>query len=106
MTERRRALGRRLGALIPQNPAGSSQGTSRPVDVFFPAAAPGETSNDVSRETESNEDAPLVAVPGAEVALIPVADIEPNRVQPRTVLDEDEPAELPDSGPDAGLLRA
>lgn len=105
MTERRRALGRGLGALIPQSPAGSPQGTSRPVDVFFPAAAPAETSKDVSRETETGEDTPLVAVPGAEFALIPVADIEPNRVQPRTVFDEDELAELSDSVAEVGVLQ-
>ncbi|WP_147919233.1 ParB/RepB/Spo0J family partition protein [Ruania zhangjianzhongii] len=34
MSERRRALGRGLGALIPSGPAGSG-GSQRPVDVFF-----------------------------------------------------------------------
>lgn len=34
MSERRRALGRGLGALIPSGPAGTG-GTQRPVDVFF-----------------------------------------------------------------------
>lgn len=33
MSEKRRALGRGLGALIPSNPAG--EGAARPVDVFF-----------------------------------------------------------------------
>jgi len=105
MTERRRALGRGLGALIPQSPAGSPQGTSRPVDVFFPASPPAEVNKDVSRETDASGEASLVEVPGAEFALIRVADIEPNRVQPRTVFDEDELAELADSVSEVGVLQ-
>ena len=38
MSEKRRALGRGLGALIPNAPANA---TSRPVDVFFPDQRPG-----------------------------------------------------------------
>ncbi|GAB3441410.1 ParB/RepB/Spo0J family partition protein [Phycicoccus ginsengisoli] len=52
MSEKRRALGRGLGALIPNAPA--SPATSRPVDVFFPdqrpAAEPGDTSAQASAE--------------------------------------------------------
>ena len=53
LSEKRRALGRGLGALIPSTPAGESG--SRPVDVFFKdnsAARARSTSYDgVSRET-------------------------------------------------------
>ena len=51
MSEKRRALGRGLGALIPTSPAGP--GSRRPVDVFFrdsSATRPGSDSS-VSRET-------------------------------------------------------
>ena len=51
MSEKRRALGRGLGALIPTSPVGD--GRSRPMDVFFrdnSAGRPGSTTT-VSRET-------------------------------------------------------
>ena len=54
MSEKRRALGRGLGALIPTSPAGP--GSRRPVDVFFrdsSATRPGSTPS-VSRETEAD----------------------------------------------------
>ncbi|NMM23623.1 MAG: ParB/RepB/Spo0J family partition protein [Phycicoccus sp.] len=54
MSEKRRALGRGLGALIPTAPAGD--GRSRPMDVFFrdnSAGRPGSTTT-VSRETPRN----------------------------------------------------
>lgn len=98
MTERRRALGRGLGALIPQGGTNGSQGTARPVDVFFP-----EAKSDVSRETDAEPD--LVDVPGAEFAYLLVEDITPNRAQPRSVFDEDELAELSDSVAEVGVLQ-
>lgn len=39
MTEKRRGLGKGLGALIPTGLDGERSGRERPVDVFFPAAA-------------------------------------------------------------------
>src|SRR5665811_508789 len=54
MSEKRRALGRGLGALIPTAPVGD--GRSRPMDVFFrdnSAGRPGSTTT-VSRETPRN----------------------------------------------------
>ncbi|AKT50858.1 ParB/RepB/Spo0J family partition protein [Arsenicicoccus sp. oral taxon 190] len=60
MSEKRRGLGRGLGALIPQAPAGD-----RPVDVFFPDAerlAPG-TDADVSRESTPRGAADAVMAP-------------------------------------------
>lgn len=130
MTERRRGLGRGLGALIPTAPEGD-----RPSDVFFPRAEPATApipeqapdhasgvDEDVSRETSTprttdNErftgnasadgaDEPALApVPGATFAEIDVASIRPNPRQPRQVFDEDELAELAHSIAAIGVLQ-
>lgn len=100
MSERRRALGRGLGALIPQGSSPAQQGTARPVDVFFPEST---SEPDVSRETVQDSD--LVDVPGAEFSYILVEDISPNRAQPRSVFDEDDLAELTDSVREVGVLQ-
>ena len=47
----------------------------------------------------------LVEVPGAQFAELPVADIHPNRRQPRSVFDEDEMAELVHSVREIGVLQ-
>src|SRR5690625_1807499 len=100
MTERRRALGKGLGALIPQDDDLQTRAATRPVDAFFPQ---GPAAN-VSRETtESDEE--LVEVPGATFAHVPVSDIAPNRAQPRQVFDEDELAELTASVQEVGILQ-
>lgn len=110
MTDKRRGLGRGLGALIPSS-SGDETGSSlptRPVDLFFPepknrnvAAAPARASNKV-RETEPPE---LVEVPGARFMELPVGEIHPNRKQPRTVFDEDDMAELVHSVREIGVLQ-
>ena len=172
MSEKRRGLGRGLGALIPSSAAangssGNGGAVSRPVDLFFPEgrkktepleqpatpAAPaaaktqakdsagsdnqssarpaaakstGATvSEDGKKEAasaaamaESNADpaaaevtghadsgVELVEVPGARFAEISVADIHPNRKQPRSVFDEDDMAELVHSVREIGVLQ-
>lgn len=100
MSERRRALGKGLGALIPQGTTGVQHATSRPVDVFFPQKD--AASADVSRETPADD---LVEVPGAEFAHLLVSDIAPNRAQPRTVFDQDDLQELTDSVSEVGVLQ-
>jgi ParB family chromosome partitioning protein len=62
--------------------------------------------------TEDTRDAPsadngvdLVEVPGVRFAEIPVADIHPNRKQPRSVFDEDDMAELVHSVREIGVLQ-
>ena len=75
MTEKRGGLGRGLGALIPQAP------------------------------TEQSPAGPLNQVEGASFEELPVSSIEPNRVQPRTVFDEDALAELEHSIREVGLLQ-
>ena len=133
MAEKRRALGRGLGALIPSAPSG---GAGRPVDVFFaeqkhaePAVAesvdgsasaePGtpagptawSASSSIAREAANGEPdvvAPgsgLAVVPGAEFAELDIESIRPNPKQPRTVFDEDHMAELVHSIREIGVLQ-
>ncbi len=133
MSDKRRGLGRGLGALIPSSAAASAPGTgsapSRPVDLFFPEARsqtsdltdaaetlfPAEeatagsrgtaSSPDDDRDTEAESDGGLIAVPGVRFAEIPVTDIHPNRKQPRSVFDEDDMAELVHSVREIGVLQ-
>lgn len=122
MSEKRRGLGRGLGALIP-----TSSTAERPVDVFFPSAKTAATAESLSEgkdasgdrlteaaasaqsaqraATGSNSVANLVPVPGATFAEIDVAQIRPNSRQPRTVFDEDELAELVGSIKEIGVLQ-
>ncbi|MEO7069016.1 MAG: ParB/RepB/Spo0J family partition protein [Nostocoides sp.] len=119
MNDKRRALGRGLGALIPTGPATGA----RPVDVFFPGEGSGPdgrgagdqradppvdgTSGMGAEEQQPAKDAgpELAPVPGAHFAEIPVDSIRPNPKQPRTVFDEDEMAELVDSIREIGVLQ-
>ncbi|MGN6753963.1 MAG: ParB/RepB/Spo0J family partition protein [Intrasporangium sp.] len=135
MAEKRRALGRGLGALIPSGP---STGAGRPIDVFFPdqrgtgavpatsgeATATAVPDGDVTREAALDATAAVIEqaessvqpdgaapgtdlapVPGAEFAEIPVTAIRPNPKQPRTVFDEDQLAELVHSIKEIGILQ-
>ncbi len=112
MSERRRGLGRGLGALIPTSPPRDHA----PVDVFFTGSADrdvGETA--VSRETLATADSDatsenegldrLVPVAGAYFSEIPVEAIITNPRQPREVFDEDAMAELVESVRAVGLLQ-
>lgn len=133
MSEKRRGLGRGLGALIPTSPE-----QDRPVDVFFPdrssAQSDGEGSSpsstllsDTARELlqapprkrqktggvsrgksadvsrETTDD--LVPVPGARFAELDVAKISPNPRQPRLNFDEGELEELVGSIKEIGVLQ-
>jgi ParB family transcriptional regulator, chromosome partitioning protein len=115
MSEKRRGLGRGIGALIPPapSPAGApAPGRERPVDVFFPSAprpqAPA-SADDVSRETVPTvagvDDEELVDVPGAQFAELPVGSIRPNPRQPRQVFDADAMSELVHSVREIGVLQ-
>lgn len=117
MSERRRGLGKGLGALIPPGPSGD-----RPSDVFFPRSttitAPSGTAvigSDEARFTGNHdgrgaEDAHdgyggLAPVPGARFAEVPVDAVRPNPKQPRQNFDEDELAELVTSITELGVLQ-
>lgn len=134
MSDRRRGLGKGLGALIPSAPTEQD----RPRDVFFPrpeepGAAlpvpdrqepdrPGFTGNqhhadhpDEDRDghasapeegaSHSQDGEVLAPVPGATFAEVRVDDIRPNPRQPREVFDEDELAELVRSIEQLGVLQ-
>lgn len=127
MSEKRRGLGRGLGALIPDS--GGAPRVDRPVDVFFrdqdrPSSAPNtaagmlvaasrtadaDESGSVHAEDQADagvgDDAGLAAVPGASFAEVPVAAIRPNPKQPRTVFDDDDMAELVHSIQEIGVLQ-
>ena len=88
----RRGLGRGLGSLIP---------------TAAPAASTGSAAGtDPATDLEAGTDAGgLAPVSGAYFAEIPVGHIEPNRVQPRQVFDEDAMAELVHSIQQVGVLQ-
>lgn len=123
MSERRRGLGRGLGALIPAAPtekapastavggAASASPAAAPVLATDRgvAAAKVATLPPVSRETEeasvnSTGETPAPPV-GAHFAEIPLDSISPNPRQPREVFDEDALQELITSIKEVGLLQ-
>ncbi len=102
MNDRRRGLGRGLGALIPAEPGHQS----RPTDVFF--ATHLSRANDVETTVPPvapNTHEALKPVPGARFAEIDVTDISPNPRQPRVEFDEDNLAELVHSIASVGVLQ-
>ena len=127
MSERRRGLGRGLGALIPAAPqeqtpavgAGSTSPSAVPVltsergiaaakltslaqaEVPAPAAAEPVTVLGAA----AAETAAVPAVAGATFAELPLDAITPNPRQPREVFDEDALAELVTSIQEVGLLQ-
>ncbi|GAB6900003.1 ParB/RepB/Spo0J family partition protein [Kineosporia succinea] len=120
MSDKRRGLGRGLGALIPPPPAARPAG-DRPVDVLFNERPEGEASaSDEGKVEETAADQPekgqetpapkastpeLVPVPGAYFTELPVTAIVPNPRQPRSVFDEEAMAELVHSVKEIGVLQ-
>ncbi|ANP56193.1 ParB/RepB/Spo0J family partition protein [Streptomyces griseochromogenes] len=123
MSERRRGLGRGLGALIPAAPTektpapaamgGGASASPAAVPVLTTdrgvAAAKVATLPPVSHETEEPPAAPVAEVPappvGAHFAELPLDAITPNPRQPREVFDEDALQELITSIKEVGLLQ-
>lgn len=72
MSEKRRGLGRGLGALIPSSASGSASGNgaaaSRPVDLFFPEGRKKVTSVEDDADRTPSDRAPGVAEPAAAAA--------------------------------------
>jgi ParB family transcriptional regulator, chromosome partitioning protein len=123
VSDRRRGLGKGLGALIPP----SSGTADRPSDVFFPrpvttlghasgemdgftgnTAPPAgtvESTDGAARVTDEDDGQALRSVPGTTFGELPVEAIRPNPRQPRQVFDEDELAELVHSIAEIGVLQ-
>ena len=101
----RRGLGRGLGSLIPTAPPSTS---TYQVSVD-PARESGATAaGDAGPGPTPASGAPAqtpASVAGAFFAELPVAQIQPNRVQPRQVFDEEAMAELVHSIREVGLLQ-
>jgi ParB family transcriptional regulator, chromosome partitioning protein len=96
MSERRRGLGRGLGALIPTAPAHSEADS-------VSSAATAVLDHSVAAATGGGM--PGTPVIGAHFAEIPVDQISPNPRQPRQVFDEEAHAELVHSIRELGLLQ-
>jgi len=116
VTDKRRGLGRGLGALIPTAPGkgeASPSGPS-PVDVLIPArakdgaegagSAGGDDAADATSSGTTGEALPAV-VDGAYFAEVPLDSITPNPRQPRVVFEEEALAELVHSLREVGLLQ-
>ncbi|UED85317.1 ParB/RepB/Spo0J family partition protein [Streptomyces profundus] len=126
MSERRRGLGRGLGALIPAAPkssedtangAGQSPSVSpsavplltadRGIAVPPSAGAqqPREGERPASGSSPKEDPPPAQEVAGAHFAELPLSEITPNPRQPREVFDEDALTELVTSIKEVGLLQ-
>lgn len=90
----RRGLGRGLGSLIPTAPAASEPGQDGSGDDAPAAGTAGQP-----------DGSGLAPVAGAYFAELPVGLIQPNRVQPRQVFDEEAMAELVHSIKEIGVLQ-
>jgi ParB family chromosome partitioning protein len=122
VSDRRRGLGRGLGALIPAAPQATSP-ASGTAPVLVPdrgvaaakvaglverrptESAPPAVEIPVSRETEPDLSASRVPVAGAYFAELELDAITPNPRQPREVFDEDALNELITSIKEVGLLQ-
>ncbi len=101
-------------AEVPSAAAGTVEAVTAQVDSAATAGSgeiPSSPSTDSSPSVEvadvraSDNGVDLVEVPGAHFAEISVADIHPNRKQPRSVFDEDDMAELVHSVREIGVLQ-
>jgi ParB family chromosome partitioning protein len=94
-----------------KSPAASAKTAPDPSPVDDTSAAaetPADAQSPVEPPLESvpaDSGVELVEVPGARFAEIAVADIHPNRKQPRSVFDEDDMAELVHSVREIGVLQ-
>ena len=118
----RRGLGRGLGSLIPTAPTAPTEapqvaGPTSTTDDGAPASSGVPAAGAPGPETASNgATAPqdrLEPVPGASTAVVagayfaelPITQVQPNAMQPRTVFDEEAMAELVHSIREVGLLQ-
>ncbi|MEY4296247.1 MAG: hypothetical protein RL016_93 [Actinomycetota bacterium] len=110
MADKKGGLGRGIGALIP-----TTAPSDRPIDVFFAGATSEQLAAGTPQGVQSGAQGGnygaqgnaegLVPVPGATFAHIALAQIVPNRVNPRTVFDEEALSELIHSVKEFGVLQ-
>jgi ParB family chromosome partitioning protein len=122
MSERRRGLGRGLGALIPTGPGAAEVATAgpSPVDLLIPdrgadrvTVVPSPADEKDGKDGKdsapaNNHEQPAaagVAVAGAHFAELPLRAIVPNPRQPRQVFEDEPMAELVHSLREVGLLQ-
>jgi ParB family chromosome partitioning protein len=111
VSDKRRGLGRGLGALIPTAPGkgGSAPASGpSPVDVLIPSRDSAPAPSDglgAADQAAAADTATVPAVRGAHFAEIPLDAITPNPRQPREVFDEEALAELVFSLREVGLLQ-
>ncbi len=105
MTDKRRGLGRGLGALIPTAPGKGEPPASgpSPVDVLIPSRDAAVV--DGAEPAAPSADAGPATVSGAYFAEVPLDAITPNPRQPRVVFEEEALAELVHSLREVGLLQ-
>ena len=104
MSDKRRGLGRGLGALIPTAPGKGEAPTATgpsPVDVLIP----GRSSEGGAAGGPTEAIAEPAEVAGAHFAEVPLDSITPNPRQPREVFEEEALAELVHSLREVGLLQ-
>lgn len=120
MSEKRRGLGRGIGALIP-----AIESTQRPSDIFFSSERAVDPADfqlsgekpmeglgadpvpepSAARPVAVSAASPLQPVEGLYVAEVPLAAVVPNPRQPRQVFDEEDLEELAASIREVGLLQ-
>jgi ParB family chromosome partitioning protein len=100
MTEKRKGLGRGLGALIPTGPRAAS-----PVDQVFGAAPVASEGGGPGGDPVAVESVGSVDLTVAHYAELPLDAVTPNPRQPRQVFDEEAMAELVHSLREVGLLQ-
>jgi ParB family transcriptional regulator, chromosome partitioning protein len=109
VNDRKRGLGRGLGALIPAAPRTDDEAPApsapSPVDVLIPARPGGPGSAPPRDVAAPGDELTLQTVAGAHFAEIPVDAITPYPRQPREVFVEDAMAELVLSVREVGLLQ-
>lgn len=104
-TPSRRGLGRGLGSLIPTAPPVNSEAQDADFAASRPASDPADQGSTDAANGPQIENPDLAPVDGAHFAELPVGQIRPNAVNPRTVFDEEAMAELVHSIKEIGLLQ-
>ena len=101
----RRGLGRGLGSLIPTAPPVKQDDQDADNSASGPAGAGPDLGSTPAVAAPQSENVDLSPVEGAFFAELPVLEIVPNAVNPRTVFDADDMAELVASIKEVGLLQ-